>query len=986
MKIFEVTTTATTTIINEGGNVKLGDFEANRIESSKRAEVIPLLDRTLTAINNHYAKFSKGTPLWPAKLLASKQFLSGSAFHFFNRAEISDLEFAKVKSTVGDIDTQVDKEQKESIGAWLTATKVGTQVGDAIYRGFKPSGEQYITLWTFPGITMQSKSGKEIPTNVQIDLELKAFAAGAPTAWSKFSQSSAWEDLQAGVKGVFHKYLIQSLAALTRKDFLLRKLVGRGKARAEQDVPTTDNMLSFAVSSKEGGGLRVKYDPVIDPKTKKPLVKDGLPVYTARPTTGYEQDLSKIFASLFDKRLNNKQLQAVEPKFWSFTGLLGVANQFLDPEEKKIIVDEFLAKTFGPAAQGLYVGDPERDANEKMVAVNIMLKTLGVKAPANFKKMVNNYKAAYKVSTDESLTEADDAPDYRRQGIKHIYNPGSTVEMKDAEFIAMCEEIAQNGGTLDGFAVNLKVDGAGIRFGRDAAGKPFMMTSRITTPLYKENIGDFAKYSQSKGQTPEQVARASSYDHALSTIVNSDFVKRLPKDTIVQAEMLFNEMAEKSKDGYKFVNISYNPKNLGKTMTLVPFAFKQFSTGKDLPKADKIKAKLIEASDADIKFVNNQLQQQGLNVSNIIAPVVNMDEKLRMALVSRAKADPLKAHAKEVLTKARKQLSDAIMNSPKVKGKDQLGKNMEGLVINLPSGRLAKVTSTEMKTKMAAKQAASVNYDKTLRTAVVAMGNFAGHRGHEQLIDYAIAKAKELHGTPFVFVGHKVGPDDPIDIETKLQTLRKLYPGVEISVVQNQVDPATGAETPGNIFKKMEYELVKKPPYYNNIVITVGSDQAGVAKVAQNMQDRFSRFAPLSHVKVSAYVTPRESAVGGTGVSTTQLRQALANPNLSEEEKLAVWSRAYNVKKLGVDWIKHLMDVARKHMNLSKIDQKITEIEGDSTSPITGRRIYDEAKRSRVRPASEKFLDKLKDLEARRRARTQPAPVPVAPVKPQGNA
>jgi hypothetical protein len=32
-------------------------------------------------------------------------------------------------------------------------------------------------------------------------------------------------------------------------------LVGRGKLRQEQDVPTTDSMLSFAVSSKEGGGL-----------------------------------------------------------------------------------------------------------------------------------------------------------------------------------------------------------------------------------------------------------------------------------------------------------------------------------------------------------------------------------------------------------------------------------------------------------------------------------------------------------------------------------------------------------------------------------------------------------------------------------------------------------------------------------------------------------------------------------------------------------
>ena len=138
----------------------------------------------------------------------------------------------------------------------------------------------------------------------------------------------------------------------------------------------------------------------------------------------------------------------------------------------------------------------------------------------------------------------------------------------------------------------------------------------------------------------------------------------------------------------------------------------------------------------------------------------------------------------------------------------------------ISSGILAKVTSSLMQSKMAAKKtaAAAPQYDRTPRTAVVAIGNFAGHRGHEQLINYAIAKAKELDGTPFVFVGHKVGKDDPIDINTKLETLRRLYPGVTISEVQNQIDTATGAETVGNIFKKMEYELIKRPPHYNNIV------------------------------------------------------------------------------------------------------------------------------------------------------------------------
>ena len=116
--------------------------------------------------------------------------------------------------------------------------------------------------------------------------------------------------------------------------------------------------------------------------------------------------------------------------------------------------------------------------------------------------------------------------------------------------------------------------------------------------------------------------------------------------------------------------------------------------------------------------------------------------------------------------------------------------------------------------------------------------------------------------------------------------------------------------------KKVEYDLVKRAPFYNNIVIAVGSDQEGMSKAVESMQKRYSKFPPLAHVKVSTYVTPRETSQGGTGVSTTRLRDALRN--LPPEQAEAVWSRAYNVKKLGPDWIRHLMKVARQHMGLNK--------------------------------------------------------------------
>ena len=917
----------------EGGNLAAGADKGWRgdpgagaaqqinLQITNRNIIVPILNDLLHSINAAYQSQYK-QPLWDPKLLKSQKFLSGSSLHFFNVKDIPDKVFVEKKPKVGDIDTMVDRELEPNLDAFLQSN-LNKRIGNATFLGYQRGNEQFSSLWQLD----------EPPIKIQIDLEFVAYKKDTPepTDWSRFSHSSDWNDLQSGIKGVFHKFLIQSFAVLSKREFILRKLGGRGKNRTWVDVPTEDAMFSFAVSSKEGGGLRSKYTPVVNPATNEPEMQDGLPVMIALPTSGYEQDISKMFQSLFGVKMTPKAAEKLTDKFWSFTGLLEVMNTLLDPTEKSRVLGSFLNKTFSPGAQGLYKNDPERDAAEKMAAIDLMVKTTGAKPPEgmDIEQMRQDYVASYKM-TSEAVGEADPTsakPNYTRQGIQHIYNrlPDgrvSSMEMKDADFIALCKEIADNGGNLDGVAVNLKVDGAGIRFGRDENGRAFFMTSRVTQPLYLDNVGFFTDFGTRQGQSSDQLARTKNYDDALQLITSSKFIKKLPVDTIVQAEMMYNPMAEKVDDGLKFVNIPYDPKKLGKQMTLVPFMVKQYSTGQDVPNADKIIQQLVSASDPQIKILTNKLQQQGINVSKIIAPVLNMDQSLVAALNARG-ASQEKEQAKQILDKARQELSSAIIDSPKLKGKDVLGNNMEGIVINMPSGRLVKVTSQQMKSAMASKSSPGQFGDTKPRTAVVAIGNFAGHKGHEQLINYAIDKAKEVGGVPFVFVGHKVGPDDPIDINTKLETLKKLFPGVTISVVANQTD-ASGQETVGNIFKRVEYELVKQEPFYNNIIITVGSDQAGIAKTAEQMQGRYSKFPPLAHVKVSAYVTPRKSDEGGTGVSTTQLRNALKT--MPDDQAFQVWSQAYNVQKLGADWIRHLMDVARKNMGIqAKSEPKQTQ-------------------------------------------------------------
>ena len=912
-------------VLLEGGNVTINDQSADRIDSNAREQAVPLIDNGLKAINAAFAQYS-GRPLWHPELLKSRAFLSGSAFHFFDRENISDLKFVAAKPTVGDIDTQVDADMRDEIIAWLQKLPAGSRLGDAVYLGLKDDpislgGAQLITLWNFPGIQIKTKrqDGSTIVrgTNVQIDLELKEFETRTgtsyrqPTRWSAFSASSSWDDLQSGVKGVFHKYLIMALTRLTEQNVIIRKPVYNRKTKQydsyKYSAPTIAPMYTFAVGSREGGGLRPTLTPALDSTGKQEEI-DNVPVYDPVGATGYTRDIDAIFSNIFGKRLKRSDLKKISTQFDSFTGLLAVMKKYLSAQERQVVANKFREKIIGTDEQGrraqeLYKGDAKKDRTEKLTAYNLLNQTLGTTAPAGFDAIVTDYYNGYDkgAGVGESLDEAD-APNYRRVGIKHIYNPGSSVELSDKDFIELCKEIADLGGKLDQVPINLKVDGAGIRFGRDQQGTPFFMTSKVTDPIYPDRVGMFADYARQQGAAPDRIEFASHYDRALDIIVNSKFINRLPPDTIVQAEMLFNQMGQKTDKGIKFVNISYNPKQLGSVMTLVPILIKEYSTGQTRPDADKIKKDLIAASDSKIKFVNNKLEHRGIDVRNIIQPVLSLTPEEIASLKNKKATSELKNRTQQIISQARQNLSQAIISSPKLKGMDQLGKNIEGLVVNMPGGMLVKVTTPEMKSAVAAKQAVQ-KPSKPSRTAVVAIGNFAGHRGHEELWKYTRDHAKSLNGDPYLFIGRAYGVDDPIPVDTKVSIWHKLYPeySKNISAVMDG----------GSIMQKIKHELISpqpgKAPRYDNIIIMVGEDQARMP-IAGALMKAVNRFPGYEHVKVSLEPTPR-----GTGMSTTRLRNVLKTG--TPQEQFALWRSAYS-QKLSDDDINDLIRQARHGMQL----------------------------------------------------------------------
>jgi hypothetical protein len=849
--------------------------------------------------------------LWNPALLQKGEFLSGSSLHFFN-TKIPDEQFEKVKPKVGDIDTQVDKLMEKELEGWLNSVK-GKLIGGGKLIGFERGNEQYSSLWEL----------QDPPIKVQIDLEFVAFDKEEPTAWSKFSHSSDWEDIQAGVKGVFHKWLIQSFTDLTTRDFLLRKLVGRGKARVEQDVPANDNLLSFAVSSKEGGGLRPKYEPVTD-EAGQPLIVDGLPVMRALPPAGYEQDIGKIFALIFGDRIDPKKAKQLSTKFWSFTGLLDVMTQVLSPEEQQQVVQAFIHKLYDKGAQGLYKNDPERDAEEKDAAMAKMLEVLKIAPPPELAQMKQSYQANYRMTTNESLREAEEPAPVKaqlRKGMPHLH------DLKAPDFLDLLDEIHDGNGNfkLQNIPLNVKVDGFGGRFGKDANGKPFMGTSR-TEPRYEAS---FVKYHQQKGTTdPEILGRAQMFDDLFKEMMNAIKLVdgKLGPDFLINkqvtCEVLFLPFATQTDEGrLKFVGIEYDQLPQGVQLALVPFHAVEADSGEPVEDPEFIDSLLEVGNQGSVMFINNRLaQKEGLDVTEIINVLDNIEELKQIVSDTAGKRDraslQLKKEVEEKLQPIKDQLEQAIIKDPNIIGKDMLGKDYEGIVINSRLGPI-KITSQEQRDVISAKLDAKKNArterprDNQNKTAVVAIGSFVGHKGHQELWQYTQQEAQTLGGDPYLFIGNAEGKDDPIPVPDKLKTWHMLYPqfAKNISAVTHDG---------GSIMQKIKHELINplpgKPPRYDNIVIMVGEDRKDLP-LGKALMKAVNKFPGYEHVKVDLKVTPR-----GQGVSGTALRNILktGNPN----QQYTFWNDTFNGGKFGSqqltpEWIKHLMDVTKKGMGIT---------------------------------------------------------------------
>jgi hypothetical protein len=686
----------------------------------------------------------------------------------------------------------------------------------------------------------------------------------------------------------------------------------------------------------------------------------------------YEQNLNKQFQLFFGRapQGDDRKLQD------SFVGTLELMNKYLDDQAKRKTLTDFLDIVFEPGAQMITKDDPARDYDVKFAAVNAMLTTLGLedmrpmaeqmaKVYAQdyqdvdaFKKANPNEKqpraAMMKqraAAPTESIEEADEpgaqVKAQLRKGMPHLH------DLKPLDLLDLLDEIHAGNGKfkLQNIPLNVKVDGFGGRFGKNADGKPFMGTSR-TEPRYQAG---FVAYHQKKGTTdPEILGRAKLFDDLFNEMMK--VVKlvdgKLGPDYLINkqvtCEVLYLPFATETPEGkLKFVGIHYDKLPEGVQLALVPFRVVDATTGEDLPDANQVVTELTSIGQAgSVMFIDNSLtQNEALDVTAMVPPLENLEMFKAMLQDKSPGSLKRKQEVAAALEPVKVALEKAIIEDPNIIGKDKLGQDYEGIVINSRMGPI-KVTSTEQRgvisAKNAAKKAAWAEQprENNVKTAVVAIGSFAGHIGHQELFKLTQDEAAAAGGDPYLFIGNAEGKDDPIPIPDKVKTWHMLYPqyAKNISAVTHEG---------GTLIQKIKHELINplpgKSPRYDNIIIMVGEDRAGLNMPAALMK-AVNKFPGYEHVKVTLKVTPR-----GTGVSFTNLRNALKTK--SPEEALADWTNAFNggssgAAPLPADWIKHLMDVSRKGMGIQMPQQPQTP-PVQQPAPVAEQRLFNALVRPR---------------------------------------
>lgn len=402
----------------EGGNLSINNkYYAQQINleylnENQAKDYIRDLENLFRQINKIYTlQFQK--PLWEQleTLIQTNRIYAGSSKVFAEYVKEGKFDsFRQYKKKIGDTDIQFCEAEREELKQLLgeSSDKLGEKSSQALHidnTAFSYYGEggtggtQLNCLFGYKfGVNMETgEEDKEKITYIQIDFEPVEFRNGIPTKFSQFSHSASFDDMQDGIKGVFHKFLTQSLLDASNKIVSDIKLYTYKSQKATTRKGTKLTVYSFSIDK----GFRDRYVPAVESHSSSEIITNdaGQLVYFDIKNNTEREEIrkndytievkpnSELARDLIQSNLPNKNkvfinpdslqyrtdldilfelIFGVEPtdfdrnKFNSFNGLLELIKTYKSQQESdttgfiNAVYLDMVDRLYSPSAQLLY--------------------------------------------------------------------------------------------------------------------------------------------------------------------------------------------------------------------------------------------------------------------------------------------------------------------------------------------------------------------------------------------------------------------------------------------------------------------------------------------------------------------------------------------------------------------------------------------------------------------------------------------------------
>ena len=289
-----------------GGNTIVNNIKPNKIDLLDYGIDDLIMDVQEFLYNLNYIFNKKyNEPLFNNELIIENKIYNGSSSIILNPSY--RFEILRYRKYMGDLDVVIDKTKGEKL---LEILKYSYKIGRFEQLGLlnrNKIGQTIISIFKFKNY------------NLQVDFEMVEYQKnGYPTEFALFSRSSSFKDIKKGIKGVFSKFLLRSIAGTKDviTDFVLL-------------TPKTNKPVK-----KQPKELRPYKFSVQKGLTDNAYINIEKNFYKENKNRNYYTDLRKISEILFGDSIYKENL-------YSFIDLINLCNKTFDKERNIRIYNRF---------------------------------------------------------------------------------------------------------------------------------------------------------------------------------------------------------------------------------------------------------------------------------------------------------------------------------------------------------------------------------------------------------------------------------------------------------------------------------------------------------------------------------------------------------------------------------------------------------------------------------------------------------------------